>query len=99
VSEPKLLATLTVDDFAPHVGQAFQVAGGGAAVALSLASAQASRHSASPARQGFALVFVGEASLGQGIHTVVHPELGALDIFLVPIGPGPQGLQYEAIFN
>jgi hypothetical protein len=28
-----------------------------------------------------------------------HEEIGAFDIFLVPIGPDEQGLLYEAIFN
>jgi hypothetical protein len=28
-----------------------------------------------------------------------HEEIGAFDIFLVPIGPDEEGLCYEAIFN
>lgn len=99
VAEPHILASLTVDDFAPHVGRVFEVVAGGQPVSLTLASAQPLRHGASPARQPFALVFVGAPSLEQATHRVVHPELGAVDIFLVPIGPGPEGLQYEAIFN
>jgi hypothetical protein len=99
VSDANILATLTVDDFTPHVGRAFEITAGGQATSMRLASAQAIRQRASAPRASFSLVFTGEASLGQGIHTVVHPELGALDIFLVPIGPGSQGLQYEAVFN
>ncbi len=40
-----------------------------------------------------------EPVLQQAIYTVEHPELGALGIFLVPIGPDEHGLCYEAVFN
>ena len=35
----------------------------------------------------------------QAIYTVEHPSLGALSIFLVPVGPGLVGMQYEAVFS
>ena len=35
----------------------------------------------------------------QAIYTVEHPALGALSIFLVPVGPGLDGMQYEAVFS
>lgn len=68
---------------------------------LELISATASRSRASNARAGFSLVFRGAAvpQLPQGVQRVVHPTLGALDIFLVPIGPDSQGMRYEVIFN
>jgi hypothetical protein len=48
----------------------------------------------------FSLVFVGDVVLEQRTFAMTHPALGALDIFLVPIGPDPSGrLQYEAVFN
>lgn len=93
---------LTLEVFTPHLGAAFSLVPYGAEdaepVSLTLACAEASRHTAG-GRAAFSLVFVGEPTLDQAIHTVVHPELGPLGIFLVPIGPGPQGLQYEAVFN
>jgi hypothetical protein len=97
--EANPLATLTVDDFVPHLGQPFVVSTEGREVTLSLQTAEASRLIAQAVRQGFSLVFAGEASLPQGMHTVGHPTLGGLELFLVPVGPCPQGLQYEAIFN
>jgi uncharacterized protein DUF6916 len=33
------------------------------------------------------------------IHRVEHEELGALDVFLVPIGPDQAGMCYEAVFG
>ncbi|KAA0256354.1 hypothetical protein FBQ97_07360 [Acidobacteria bacterium ACD] len=37
--------------------------------------------------------------LPQATYRLAGPEVGALDVFLVPIGPGPSGMLYEAIFN
>ena len=99
MSEADLLRTLTVDDFVSHLGQPFVVTAEGRAVILSLQSAEVSRLMAHAGRQGFSLVFAGEASLAQGMHTVGHPTLGDMELFLVPIGPCALGLQYEAIFN
>jgi hypothetical protein len=35
----------------------------------------------------------------QGIYKLENEKLGALEIFLVPIGPDEKGMRYEAIFN
>ena len=93
------LAALTVDHFLPCLGQNFMLAAVAPHLGLRLVSAQASRHLPASGRRGFALMFAGQVSLPQTIHKLQHPELGTLDIFLVPIGPGEKGLQYEAIFN
>jgi hypothetical protein len=37
--------------------------------------------------------------LAQKIHRLEHATLGALDIFIVPIGPDRLGMLYEAIFS
>jgi hypothetical protein len=52
-------------------------------------------------RQPFSLIFRGPASptLPQGIHHLTHSDLGALEIFLVPIDPEGQGSAYEAVFT
>ncbi len=55
-------------------------------------------------REGFSLLFRGTKAnpyLPQQIYKMQHPELGQLDIFLVPIGPEEQGtvMLYEAVFN
>jgi len=55
------------------------------------------------AREPFSLVFCAppEARLPQRIYRTQHPTLGPMDIFLVPIGPDPQGrgMRMEAIYN
>jgi ribosomal protein S18 acetylase RimI-like enzyme len=55
----------------------------------------------SPQMELFALLFRGPSSpqLEQGTYRLEHAELGALDLFLVPIGPHGQGWGYEAVFN
>lgn len=37
----------------------------------------------------------------QGIYTIEHPRLDALELFLVPLGPGADGrsFHYEAVFS
>ena len=52
-------------------------------------------------RAPFSLVFQGPGSpvLPQRIYRLEHPELGALDVFLVPIGHDAGGMRYEAVFN
>jgi len=102
------LETLTVDAFQPRVGQTFRIRprpeseveaqliearalGGGPA----RADAQTSR------RIPFSLSFRTSlmAPLPQSIYEVVHDEMGAYEIFLVPVGPDGKGMVYEAIFT
>jgi hypothetical protein len=35
----------------------------------------------------------------QGTYRLAQERLGALDVFLVPLGPDGEGMRYEAIFN
>ncbi len=53
--------------------------------------------------QPFSLEFRGpnEPLLEQRIHSLEHDELGALELFLVPLGPDSETgrMRYEAIFN
>jgi hypothetical protein len=36
--------------------------------------------------------------LAQGTYRLSHPQLGELELFLVPLGPAAEGMQYEAAF-
>lgn len=49
----------------------------------------------------FSLLFRGPADrmLAQATYRLVHPVLGDLDIFLVPIRQDAAGIYYQAIFN
>jgi hypothetical protein len=55
----------------------------------------------SPELEHFAILFRGPLApfLPQRTYRVEHEKLGSLDIFLVPLGPDEEGMQYEAVFN
>ena len=100
------LSELVVEHFEPRIGQVFTVRlDAGQAVETRLISATRLGPASSPpqGRRAFSLVFLGPMSpvLRQSIYTVEHTELGALDIFIVPVGPdGEQrGMRYEAVFT
>lgn len=108
-SEP--LELLHASVFEPVVGETFHVdatadSGGGTTVSLALVLEEVVEASAtgpgSPLRTPFTLTFTGppDAHLLQGLYELRHPALGITAIFLVPIGPRPDGRpRYEAIFN
>jgi hypothetical protein len=90
---------LTVDTFAPAVGQTF---GLDSNVSLELVAAQAVAAEAPDGfRAPFRLEFRGPAEpvLEQRIHRLEHAALGTLEIFLVPVGRDEGGTTYEAIFG
>lgn len=101
----KDLDRLTKDDFDPHVGEEFELdLGAGQALPLELASTHplSSDTVESATRAPFSLIFrsPGERRHApQQIYTLRHPELGELEIFLVPLGPDERGMRYEAVFT
>jgi hypothetical protein len=54
-----------------------------------------------PAREAFSVLFSGPTTfvLPQRIYTIHNAELGAIDIFIAPIGRTEAELQYQAVFN
>jgi hypothetical protein len=52
-------------------------------------------------QERFSLVFRGppEERLQQGMYQMQHDQLGAFDLFLVPVGRDHYGVYYEAVFN
>ena len=52
-------------------------------------------------QERFSIVFRGprEKPLQQGMYQLQHDQLGALELFLVPVGRDHEGLYYEAVFN
>ena len=83
------LAALTVGDFTP--GDRFTAADGSV---FELAEANALPQSPGAPREPFSLIFTGPA-VAQGVYALEHPELGTLELFLVPVGPG----RLEAAFG
>jgi hypothetical protein len=52
-------------------------------------------------QEQFSLLFRGPAEplLPQHIYPVEHYQLGAFDLFFVPVGRDPAGVTYEVVFN
>ena len=101
----KDLERLAKDDFDPRVGDAFELdLGGDQTLPLELVSADplSSGTLERGTRAPFSLIFrsAGERRHApQRVYTVRHAELGAMEIFLVPIGADEGGMRYEAVFT
>lgn len=105
---PIKLEDLVLDAFASRVGQSFRIdTSGNGSIDAELIEARSLAGTAPPSstrstrRTPFALLFrtAQRAVLPQRIYAVAHAELGAYDLFLVPIGPDAKGMVYEAIFT
>ena len=99
-----MIENLNLAMFLPCVGHAFHVEAGGQRVAFELIEATALSAGKRPVTvrgEPFSLVFRAPATFNrdQGIYELQHDGLGALSIFLVPIGRDATGLRYEAVFN
>jgi hypothetical protein len=88
---------LTIGDFAPHLHTRFQVA---QPEGYELDLTEVTDYSNAQLEQ-FSLTFTGTASpwLPQALYTLVHPEIGECELFLVPLGPDASGMRYEAAFS
>jgi len=98
-----MLESLTAATFEPHRGTDFAVQVDGEEARLRLVEVRAYPHQPrAPRTDPFSLQFVGPAqpALDQRIHRLEHPDLGVLELFLVPTGLVPGGeRRYEAVFN
>jgi hypothetical protein len=93
---------LTIDMFGDKVGDAFVIdEADSPPVELALVEATALPNHAKAPRVPFSLLFTtqGSAVLPQRTFTLRHAVLGALSIFLVPIGRDEHKVTYQAIFN
>jgi hypothetical protein len=97
-----MLEDFTVETFEDRLGETFRVGEGADELELELVEATPGP-GGQPAsgRVPFSLVFRGppEPVLPQRIYRFEHHELGAFDLFIVPIGPDETGMQYEAVFG
>ncbi len=100
-----MLDKLTVTDFSQYVDQKFFIHVG-ENEPMELALVEAIEVGAAPKdpqyRQAFSVLFVGPAQpiLPQRIYRIEHEEMGALDLFLVPLGPNRDGfMRYESVFT
>jgi len=99
-----MLDKFTSSDFTPHLHEIFhvQVEQGGEVELELIQVTDGGREHGPGVRTPFSLILLGPPSpqyLAQQIHHLEHEKVGALDLFLVPIGFEEGCMQYEAIFN
>jgi len=94
------LATIAIDDFRPHLGSQFDVQAGGETIAMKLSRVDPTGESG---RKGgaFSLIFAAPRGpwLQQAIYPMRHAAMGAMELFLVPIGPVGDANGYQAVFT
>ena len=95
-----MLDKLTRADFDPHLNQSLPLNVGSQPTQATLVEVRTLK-SPSPRAEPFALTFVvpGDVPAGQGTYCLTHPTLGAIELFMVPVGKDAKGTRYEAIFN
>ncbi len=101
------LDKLTSATFADHQGSKFRLSHAGEAL-LEVEFVQVTDlpspwrgEQAAGKRKPFSLVFRGPKTpwVVQHIYRLDHDRLGALELFLVPLGPDAAGMRYEAVFS
>jgi hypothetical protein len=91
----------TLESFRPAVGDAFTVGPeDGPTVELLLVEAEHKDAGPHAPRPPFSLLFHGPAEplMPQATYRFAHHALGAMDIFIVPLGRDEHGTTYEAFF-
>lgn len=99
-----MLDKLTIDDFTGRIHDQFTVSltDGGELMLELMEVNQLSDQRGSNGRLAFSLILRNDrldAYLPQQIHRLHHAEMGTLDLFLVPLGPRPDGMYYEVLFS
>lgn len=97
-----MIEEVTREDFASCLNTEFALQGSehnGHPPALTLSQVSGLRTSGP--FETFSLLFQGPGDplLPQQIYSLHHPQLGSLEIFLVPIRRDQQAIYYEAVFN
>jgi hypothetical protein len=96
-----MLDRLSLEDFLPHVGSEVAVSAYGQNARLTIKEAAPIKSPSPRASQPFHIVLSAPPTwrLPQGLYKVVHPMLGELELFTVPLGPDGTAFCYEVIFN
>jgi hypothetical protein len=94
------VAKLKADDFDPLVDHGFVLQGPAGELALKLIEVQRLGRALREGG-GFSLLLVSATGpfLPQAIYPLTHPELGVMELFLVPMGPMRGGNAYEVVFT
>jgi uncharacterized protein DUF6916 len=100
---------LVSETFAPHVGETFEAQlASGETLDLVLTECEETPYGEPDdlrerlGRMPFSLLFHSadrDRYAPQQTLTLRHPELGELELFVVPLGPDDRGMRYEAVVN
>ncbi len=96
-----MLAELTHEDFTPRLNERFRLQTETSSHDLRLFQVKPLGMGMPGGREPFSLLFRApkDALVPQMIYRLENDRMGALDLFLVPIGPDEHGMVYEALFN
>ena len=97
-----MLENFTIGTFSGHLGETFRIYPEDAGpLEVELTSATGLGEDPEHGGRPFSIVFRGpkDVLLSQRIYRMEHAEIGAFELFLVPIGPDEAGLRYEAVFT
>jgi len=90
-----------VTDFEPLRNEKLKLQAGEQDLELELIEAVNIGKAHGDRRQPFSVLFRCEGQqepLPQGTYPIEHAKLGRVELFLVPLGPDKEGMQYEAVF-
>jgi hypothetical protein len=94
---------MKTEEFAPRANETFDLLLGESSVTLTLVEVKPLPVNAFPGmmRPPFSLLFRSGSAvvLPQRIYRLNNATMGALDVFLTPVGRDPQGIVYQAVFN
>ena len=102
-----MLETFTANTFSPYVNDTFHIIfDGSPPIDLALISVTEVKEDYRTGRglaerTPFSMVLRGPMRpiLPQAIYRFEHEGIGPFEMFIVPIGPDSEGMQYEAVFN
>ena len=89
------------ETFQKQLNQVFQIHGEFGTIEATLVDCKKLSGTPTNNREPFSIVFRGpsEPFIEQNTYKVENETLGAMEIFLVPLGPDSTGMQYEAVFT
>jgi len=96
-----MLEQITHESFEPLVGQTVELQAGDIRFRAEVERVTLLRKNAGQTRIPFSVELQAPDATnhGQQTYRLSHPELGELDLFLVPVGLGERGIRYEIVFN
>jgi hypothetical protein len=97
-----MLENFTLETFDPLISSTFvlSIAERGLTAELELIQARSLGSNDAGGRDPFSIVFVhrSEEVLPQGTYPLEHDQLGAFELFIVPISQDDESVRYEAVF-